>query len=289
MKFPRLLSSALQFVGALALLSGCGGGGGGGTSVQNLTATNVRYGGAMIITVSGRGLDQGIELTVDGPCINVTAIGTITDTTAQYTCAVAGVGRLTPRVREAGGDELASVRVDVPLPRVSMTVTDGTRSGSVVVELDPVAAPRTVGQFMAYVSSGFYKDTVFHRVRPDAAILGGGFVSEADGVYSVKLTTRNPIAMEATGLKNVRGALAMFREGDRDSANSMFLINTVDNPRFDAGSTETPEGYAVFGRVVQGLDIVDIVAAVPVRPDLNLNVLDVPVTPVKISAIAQTR
>lgn len=274
----------------LVALAGCGGGGGDGPAVQNLSASNVRYANNMVVSVSGRSLDQGIELTVDGPCSSVTVLGAISESAAQFSCLVTGPGLLIPRVRQAGGGkELASVQLSVPTPQVTMTVTDGKQTGTIVVELDPVAAPRTAAQFMLYALDGFYKDMIFHRVQPSTAILGGGYVAGQNNAVSGKATTRNPIPLEVTGLKNLRGTLAMYREGGPDTANSMFFINTVDNPRFDRGSAETPEGYAVFGRVVKGLDIVDIIAAVPVRWDLNLNVNDVPVTPVKISAISQTR
>lgn len=274
---------------AAVLLTACGGGGD-GPAVQNLTASNVRYANTMVVSVSGRSLDKGIELTVDGPCRNISALGAATDSAAQFSCLITSTGPLIPRVREAGGGkELASVQLHVPAPQVTMTVTDGKQTGTIVLELDPVAAPFSAAQFILYALDGFYKDTLFHRVRPDMAILGGGYVAGLNNAVSTKQTTRNPIALETTGLKNLRGTVAMYRDGGRDSANSMFFINTVDNQRFDVGSTETPEGYAVFGKVVSGLDIVDIIAAVPVRWDLNLNVNDVPVTPVKISAISQTR
>lgn len=282
----RLLQT-LSVAAAAMLIAGCGGGG--SSSIANVTAANARYAQTMIITFNGQGLDQALEARVDGPCTTPTPLPGGTANTLQYTCVVNGIGEVRPYVVDSSGKVLGSVRVDVPQPRVSMTVTDGSRSGTIALELDAVAAPRTTAQFLAYVNSGFYANTVFHRVRPGTAILGGGYTSGTEGVISAKAPTRVGIPLERNELKNVRGAIALYREAALDSGNSMFFINTVDNPRFDAGSPQTPDGYAVFGRVVDGLAVVDTIAAVPVRADTNLGVDDVPVTAVRISAISQTR
>ncbi len=270
------------------LLAACGGGG--TTSVANASAGNARYGQNMVITFNGQGLDQNLEARVDGPCSPPTRLAGGTANVLQFSCFVQGVGEIRPYlVDNDGGVVLGSVRVAIPLPRLSLTVTDGTRTGSIELELDPVAAPNTTSQFLAYANSGFYTSTLFHRVRPDTGILGGSFARDADGNMVAKAPTRAAIALERTGLKNLRGTIALYREEALDSGNAQFFINTVDNPRFDAGSVETPDGYAVFGKVIQGLDVLDTIAAVPVRPDLVLGVTDVPVTMVRISAVTQTR
>ncbi|MFO1326903.1 MAG: peptidylprolyl isomerase [Rubrivivax sp.] len=275
-------------IAVAALLSACGGGG--PKSVSNAAASGARYAGTMTVTFNGLGLNEGVEVRFSGPCENPQRVAGATTTTLQYTCKANGVGRVTASLTDTGdGVVYGALAIDVPLPRFSMTVTDGTRAANVVLELDPRAAPKTVEQFVEYANAGFYNDTLFHRVNPKIAILGGGFVSDTAGIISAKLPTRAPLALEKTGLRNVRGAIAMYREGGPNSANSMFFINTVDNPRFDAGSTETPDGYAVFGNVVSGLDSVDNIANVPVRPDLSLGVTDVPVTNVRIGALLQTR
>jgi peptidyl-prolyl cis-trans isomerase A (cyclophilin A) len=282
----------IALIGTLTagLLSACGGGGGGDASMTNASASNARYSQDMIITFSGQGLDESVVAKVDGPCTNLTRSTVSSSTTLQYRCTVEGVGRITPYlVTVADGVVLGSLKVDIPLPRVSVAVTQGEQSGTFVLELDPLAAPQTVKQFLAYVAAGFYTSTIFHRVNPQLAILGGGFSSSTEGIVSAKLTTRDPIALEQTGLKNLRGSIAMYRETAPNSGNSMFFINTVDNPQFDAGSVQTPEGFAVFGKVVDRLDIIDMIAAVPVRPDLSLGVADVPQTAVTVTSMVQTR
>jgi peptidyl-prolyl cis-trans isomerase A (cyclophilin A) len=271
------------------LCAGCGGEGG-AVSVTSASTTAPRYSQQMTVTFVGSGLNGGVEVRVDGPCTNLARSSASTATTLIYTCVVNGAGRdTTMLVDDADGKVYGSVKVDVPQPQVALQVTDGTRSGSMLLELDPGAAPRSVERFMAFLNEGFYIDTLFHRVRPDVAVLGGGFVSTTDGIISAKVNDRKNLALEKNSLKNVRGAIAMYRPEGPDSANSMFFINTVDNPQFDADSVQTPDGQVVFGRVVQGLDVLDEIAKVPVRPDLSLGVNDVPVTAVRIRAALQTR
>lgn len=293
---------ALPLALSALLVSGCGGGGG-ATSVSSGGATNPRYAQTMTILFNGTGMDQSLTVKVTGPCENLTRISA-TATQLQYTCFVTGVGRLTPHVTDSAGVVLASVAVDVPLPQLGIEVTDGTRTGTFTVELDPNAAPHAASQFISYVNSGFYTytsdssgnvtkaGTTFHRVNPAVGVLAGGYSANiSTGVYSAMLVTLGDVANEASTLKNLRGTIALYHEpGKPDSANSMFFINTVDNPRFDRGSAETPEGYPVFGRIIDGMEtVVDEIAKVPVRPDISLGVGDVPVTPVRIIAISRIR
>lgn len=283
------LLRSLALVTPLLMLSACGGGGG-SASVTSAGASNTRYGQVMAISFSGQGLDQGVEMRIDGPCSNSARASASTAFSLQYTCTVTGIGRVTSSVVDSSdGVVLGSLVVDIPLPQVTMTVTDGTRSGAVVLELDPRAAPRTVGHFLAYVGSSFYAGTVFHRVDPARAVLGGGYTAGTDNALAVKPPTRNPLALEVSTLSNQRGTVALYRDPGATTSGPLFFINTVDNLGFDAGSSGTPEGYAVFGRVVTGLNVVDEMAKVPVRPDLVLGLVDVPVTPVRISAMGQSR
>lgn len=275
---------------AAVVLTACGGGGG-SASIANISASNARYGQNMVVTVNGQGLDvAGLEARVEGPCSPPTRVAGGTANTLQFTCFVTGIGQVKPYIVDLDGEVvLGSVRVDIPMPRMSLTVTDGARTGVIEVELDPVSAPSTTSQFMAYANAGFYTSTVFHRVRPDTAILGGGYTSNSEGGLVKKEPTRAAVPLEKTGLKNLRGTIALFREAAPNSGNAQFFINVVDNPRFDVGSAETPDGYAVFGKVIAGLDVVDVVANVPVRPDLVLGVVDVPLTNVRITGVSQTR
>jgi len=133
-----------------------------------------------------------------------------------------------------------------------------TSLGEVVIELDPVKAPGTVKNFLEYVDAGFYDGTVFHRVIANFMIQGGGFPVDLK-----QKPTRGPIKNEAkNGLKNERGTIAMARQRVPHSATSQFFINVVDNRALDYPSRDG-WGYCVFGRVVNGLDVVDKIRQVP--------------------------
>jgi cyclophilin family peptidyl-prolyl cis-trans isomerase len=129
-----------------------------------------------------------------------------------------------------------------------------TSKGDIVVELFPDIAPQTVANFQAYVAEGFYNNTIFHRVIDGFMIQGGGFTP--DGVQK---RTNNPIQLEASE-SNVRGTIAMARTNDPNSATSQFFINHADN-LFLNPAPGNP-GYAVFGKVIKGMDVVDEIAQV---------------------------
>ncbi len=133
-------------------------------------------------------------------------------------------------------------------PRVLLA----TSLGDVTIQLESEKAPKTVANFLDYVKAGHYDGTVFHRVIDGFMIQGGGFSAEM-----VQKPTRAPIPLESrSGLKNERGTVAMARTGVPDSATSQFFINVVDNPGLDYPKPDG-NGYAVFGRVVAGMDVVD--------------------------------
>ena len=135
-----------------------------------------------------------------------------------------------------------------------------TNKGLIVIELYPDQAPQSVANFLAYVDAGFYDGTIFHRVIPDFMIQGGGFTADLE-----KKTTRDPIPNEAdNGLKNERGTLAMARTNDPNSATAQFFINHKDNAFLDhSGKNPRGWGYAVFGRVTDGMSVVDAIATTP--------------------------
>ena len=138
-------------------------------------------------------------------------------------------------------------------------VTFETSHGSFVLELDRGVAPETVDNFLTYVRDEFYEGTIFHRVIAGFMIQGGGFTPEFK-----QLQTRAPVRNEADrGGKNDRGTIAMARTSDPHSATAQFFINLVDNDFLNhRGRTPQGWGYAVFGRVVEGMDTVDRIAAV---------------------------
>ena len=134
-------------------------------------------------------------------------------------------------------------------------VTMKTGKGEIQIELYPEQAPISVENFLQYVDDGFYDGTVFHRVVPGFVIQGGGFTTDGS-----QKKTRSPIKNEAeNGLKNDRGWLSMARTSVVDSATSQFFVNLVDNDFLNHGTRDF--GYAVFAKVVLGLDIVDAVGA----------------------------
>lgn len=134
-----------------------------------------------------------------------------------------------------------------------------TSMGNIKIELYPDKAPVTVENFLNYVSSGQYDDTIFHRVIPGFMVQGGGFT-----VDFKQKPTNSPIQNEAdNGLKNTRGTLAMARTSDPNSASAQFFINLANNPFLDfKARTPSGWGYAVFGKVIEGMDVVDRIAKV---------------------------
>jgi len=152
-----------------------------------------------------------------------------------------------------------------------------TSLGDIVIELDEKKAPVTVANFLRYVEEGFYDGTIFHRVISGFMIQGG--------MYTADMKSRNTheaIVNEASnGLKNARGAIAMARTNNPNSARSQFFINHKDNDFLNYAGPAKP-GYAVFGRVVEGMDVVDAIAAV--KTAVRRGMRDVPVEPVVITS-----
>jgi peptidyl-prolyl cis-trans isomerase A (cyclophilin A) len=138
-------------------------------------------------------------------------------------------------------------------------VVIATNMGDIAMELYPDEAPITVANFIEYIESCFYDGTIIHRVAPGFVLQGGGFTAEMQ-----RKETRAPITNEAdNGLLNERGTLSMARTPEVNSATSQFFINLVDNTILDHGVRDF--GYAVFARVIEGMDVVDRIALVPVR------------------------
>jgi cyclophilin family peptidyl-prolyl cis-trans isomerase len=149
-----------------------------------------------------------------------------------------------------------------------------TSAGNLEIELFEDQAPKTVANFLQYVDEGYYNGSIFHRVIPGFMIQGGGFTEDMQ-----KKQTRPPIENESgNGLSNLAGTLAMARTNDPHSATAQFFINSVDNPRLDAQGSQ--HGYAVFGRVVKGMDVVNDISSTPTT--VRAPHRDVPSTPVFI-------
>lgn len=154
-------------------------------------------------------------------------------------------------------DESTTERTDdMSRPRIEMKTSKGT----LTIELYQEKAPKTVENFLSYVESDHYDGTIFHRVIPGFMVQGGGFKPDMS-----QKDTGDPIENEAdNGMKNTRGTLAMARTGNPHSATAQFFINTVDNSFLDhTGKNPQGWGYAVFGEVVDGMDVVDEIVKVP--------------------------
>ncbi|OSM95882.1 peptidylprolyl isomerase A [Lonsdalea populi] len=151
-----------------------------------------------------------------------------------------------------------------------------TSAGNIELALDDQKAPESVKNFVSYVVSGFYNGTIFHRVIPGFMAQGGGFTSDLK-----QKATNPPIKNEAdNGLRNLRGTISMARTSEKDSATSQFFLNVADNAFLDHGQRDF--GYAVFGKVVKGMDVADKISQVQtenVGPYQN-----VPIKPIVIQS-----
>ncbi|MEQ1804304.1 MAG: peptidylprolyl isomerase [Burkholderiaceae bacterium] len=268
---PASLSSLAALIAA-ALTTACGGGGGGGAAaLPNVSSANVavtNYTQTVTVTLNGSDLDQGVSVTSPacGTLVRSSAAPLVSSaTTAYYQCTGAAVGTSQVSVqRDSDGTNLGIGNFSVALPpQVTFTVTDGAGlNGTFVVTLaaDPTLTPQTVNNFLSYVGGSFYNGTVFHRVLPGFVVQGGGYLPYTTGmVPSLKINTRPPIALEVNkGLSNKKWTIAMARTSALDSATTQFFINMVDNPGLDPSASSA--GYAVFGHVSEGIDVVTAIA-----------------------------
>ncbi len=166
--------------------------------------------------------------------------------------------------------------VETPTEELPMVILK-TSKGDLKIELYPAKAPDTVKNFLQYVDDGFFNGTIFHRVISGFMVQGGGFTKDMQ-----QKPTRAPVKNEAgNGLKNARGTLAMARTGDPHSATAQFFINVVDNDFLNYTSPDPRGyGYCVFGKVVEGLEVVDAIKSV--RTGNRGGHQDVPMEPVEI-------
>ena len=269
----RFLSYALAL-----LIAGCGGGTGFQPTITGVKPETLQYGKSATIFLGGKDLRSNMVVETNGACINPSFASNSTTDTLVLNCTVKVVGNFTLTIKTDAGVVVNTTPLTVPNPQVVIL----TSLGSIVLELDPAAAPITVNNFLSYANSGFYSNTLFHRVISGFVIQGGGYTTglvKKDG-------QKDPIVLESNnGLTNLRGTVAMARTNDPNSATSEFFINHVDNG-FLNYSTTNP-GYAVFGKVIQGMDVVDAIASKATT--VSNSFADVPLEEITITAALQIK
>jgi len=273
------LNIKLSFISVLALLiSACGGGTGFTPTITGVIAQVFQYGKTATIYLGGKDLRSNIQIESNGGCINPSFAPSSSTELLVLNCTVNVVGDVQFTFKTEAGKEIYTILLYVPKPQVSIL----TSEGDIVLELDPLAAPVSVNNFLNYANSGFYQSTLFHRVISDFVIQGGGYMTGM-----VKKNGHNaPIVLESNnGLSNLRGTVAMARTNELNSATSEFFINVVDNLYLDY-SASSP-GYAVFGKVVQGMYVIDAIAA-KTTGKLN-DSSDVPMVDITITKVLQIK
>ena len=284
--FPALTLRAAALAACALLLQACGGGGssdaGTSATVSGAVVDGLSYGRLSTVTINGTNLlTAGVSLGATG-CDGITLLAGGTTLQQRFTCTPNKA--LSVRLSAAaGGSEFFTSTLEVPKPQVTLA----TSLGSVVIELEPAAAPLTVDNFLAYVNGGFYNGTIFHRVVKDFVVQGGGFTGVTATTLTPQTGTRPAIPLETNrGLSNLRDTIAMARLTAPDTATSEFFFNSVDNKFLDYASAAAP-GYAVFGRIVSGFAVVD--AMNPVATRTVGGFADVPVTNIGLQLALQTR
>lgn len=263
-----------------SVLTGCGGGSvEDNQQVNQVQAKTLSYGKLAVIQIAGQYLRADMKAET-GLCKNpvFNAVQSVPEL-AVLNCTVTAVGVQPLTIKSTLGETLYQGALTVPKPHVGLI----TSAGNITLELDPVAAPITVNNFLAYVNNGYYKSTLFHRIVAGFVTQGGGYIAG----MTKKPGQLAPIALESNnGLFNTRGSLAMARTAAPNSATSEFFINLVDNSSLNYQSEASP-GYAVFGKVVQGMDVVDAMGATPTATFNGF--ANVPVKDVTINLALQTQ
>ena len=271
----------LFFISLFALvLSGCGGGSSTSSlAVSDIQVNQLKYGQLSQFTLTGNFSDNEINVSTKN-CKGLALVAGGTTTSKSVTCTIssAGTGVVILEAKLADGTVLKSVSFDVPNPQVSLV----TNLGSMVVELNPTATPITTDNFLQYVNSKFYDNTIIHRIVTTGIFVAqGGWLSPAPAVQSGE---KAAIALEVNkGLSNLKGTIAMARSAELNSATSQFYFNLADNVALDTAGG----GYAVFGKVVSGMEVLDALANVKTTTAYGLS--DFPATSVTVLSAAQTK
>ena len=262
------------------LLTACGGGSTGfppvitGVKVQSLS-----FGRMATIYLGGKDLRSSLVVETNGACVNPSFANSSTTEMLVLNCVAKVVGNIPLTIKTADGQIVHTSNLTVPIPQVTLI----TANGAITLELNQALAPISGDNFLSYVAKGYYSNTLFHRVIPGFVVQGGGYTS---GMLK-KAGQGAPILLESSnGLSNTRASLAMARTNIANSATSEYFINLVDNLQLDYKNAGSP-GYAVFGRVVQGMEVID---AIGKQPTGVLNgFADVPLSEVWVSMALQTQ
>jgi cyclophilin family peptidyl-prolyl cis-trans isomerase len=247
--------------------------------VIGIQSDRLMYSQTTTFTFTGQSLDKDFSVSIKG-CKGLALVAGGSATAQSVTCAVNAVGTAAVVVdaKLGSGTVLQSKPFDVLAPQVTLT----TNLGNMVVELDAAATPLTTNNFLQYVNDQFYDNTIIHRIVTSGIFVAqGGWLTPTP---EVKAGLRAPIALEVgKGLSNVRGTIAMARASALNSATSQFYLNLSDNVALDTAGG----GYAIFGRLVSGLPVLDALAAIPTSTQFGLN--DFPAQSVLVQSAAQTR
>lgn len=251
--------------------------------IKDILVDRLSFGQISVFQLVGENLQPSVINVNFSEGICTDAVTLATSNKAVYlACTVQSTGQIVVSAQQAGGRAF-SKSFTTPIPRVLMT----TNFGTLLFELSPSQAPRSVSNFLRYVNAGFYSQTLIHRLNPQSGqlpIAQGGLLTIAK---EQKSPLFGPIPLESNrGLSNLVGTIAMARTAIPDSATSQFYINLADNTGLDFQSSESP-GYAVFGRVVQGQQILDLFRAITTRTEGAFQ--DFPAVDFVVKGIVQTQ
>ena len=262
------------------LVAGCGGSGSEpSVAVSDIQVNQLKYGQLSQFTLTGNFSDNEINVsTKNCKGLALVAGGTTTNKSVTCTISAAGNGVVILEAKLADGTVLKSVSFDVPNPQVSLA----TNLGSMVVELNPTATPLSTDNFLQYVNSKFYDNTIIHRIVTTGIFVAqGGWLSPTPAVQPGQ---KAAIALEVNkGLSNLKGTIAMARSAELNSATSQFYFNLADNVALDTAGG----GYAVFGKVVSGAEVLDAMASVKTTTAFGL--ADFPASNVIVLSATQTK
>ena len=271
----------ISFISLCTLvLAGCGGSSSApDLAVSDIAVNQLKYGQISQFTLTGSFSDNEINVSTKN-CKGLALVAEGTTTSKSVTCTIsaAGTGVVILEAKLADGTVLKSVSFDVPNPQVSLV----TNLGSMVVELNPTATPLSTDNFLQYVNSKFYDNTIIHRIVTTGIFVAqGGWLSPTPAVQPGQ---KAAIALEVNkGLSNLKGTIAMARSAELNSATSQFYFNLADNVALDTAGG----GYAVFGKVVSGAEVLNAMANVKTTTAFGL--ADFPASNVIVLSATQTK